>query len=214
MDEELTIISNNTRNEKIINFFKKNKNKLILVLSTIIFLIISFLFYENIQKKRIIELSDKYSLATVNFISGKKDKAKITMIEIINNKNKTYSPLALYFLIDNKLVESREDLNKLFDLVISIKKLDQEIRNLILYKKGLHSADFLEENELIKILNPILNSKSIWKSHALYLAGEYFFHKNEKQKAKEFFEQILILENSNQVIKKETIKRIQRDFSE
>ena len=33
------------------------------------------------------------------------------------------------------------------------------------------------------------------------LVAEYFYSKNEKQKAKEFFNQILTLENANQDIK-------------
>ncbi len=45
--------------------------------------------------------------------------------------------------------------------------------------------------------------------------AEYFLSKNEKQKIqKNFFEKILILENSNPQIKLEAQKRIQRDFSE
>jgi predicted negative regulator of RcsB-dependent stress response len=214
MDEEVAIISNNTRNEKIINFIKKNKNKLISLLSLIIILIFAFIVYENFQKKNLIKLSEKYNSATVSFISGEKDKAKQKMLEIINEKNKTYSPLALYFILDNKITKSNEEINKLFDLVIDIKELDTEIKNLIIYKKGLFNSEFSSENELIKILNPILYSESIWKSHALYLVGEYFFNKNEKQKSREFFEKILGLENSNSNIIKATQKRIQRDFSE
>ena len=66
----------------------------------------------------------------------------------------------------------------------------------------------------MKILNPIINSDSIWKSHALYLLGEYYLSKNEKQKSKEFFEKILVIENSNPSIKLEAQKRIEHDFSE
>ena len=64
------------------------------------------------------------------------------------------------------------------------------------------------------MLNPIINSGSIWKSHALYLLAEYFYSKNEKQKAKEFFNQILILPNSNSDIKIASQKRVNRDLSE
>ena len=73
---------------------------------------------------------------------------------------------------------------------------------------------FETENKLLKILNPIINSDSIWKSHALYLLGEYFLSKNEKKKSKEFFEKILIIENANSKIKLEAQKRLNRDFSE
>ena len=136
------------------------------------------------------------------------------MIEIINFKDKTYSPLALYFLLDNNIINSREKVNGLFDILIEETKLDKEIKNLIIYKKGLYNSDYETENNLLKILNPLINSKSIWKSHSLYLLAEYFFSKNEKQKAKEFFEKIITLENSNPQIKVEAQKRIQRDFSE
>ena len=64
------------------------------------------------------------------------------------------------------------------------------------------------------IIKPLINSNSIWKSHGLYLMGEYFYFKNEKQKAKDFFSQILNLENSNEKIKIEAQKRLNRDLSE
>ena len=136
------------------------------------------------------------------------------MKEIVREKNNTYSPLALYFLIDNNLIENKDEINILFNVLIEETNLKKEIRNLIIYKKGLYNSNFISENELIKILNPIINSESIWKSHSLYLIAEYFYSKNEKQKAKEFFNKILILSNSNNDIKLESQKRLNRDFSE
>ena len=136
------------------------------------------------------------------------------MKEIIKDKDVTYSPLALYFIIDNNIFESENELNELFDEILKISKLDKEIRNLVIYKKGLFNSNFENENNLVKILSPIINSNSIWKSHSLFLMGEYFLDRDEKIKAKEFFEKILILENSNPDIKLETQKIIQRDFSE
>ena len=44
--------------------------------------------------------------------------------------------------------------------------------------------------------------------------AEYFYSKDEKQKSKEFFNQILSLENANQDIKLESQKRLNRDLSE
>ena len=92
--------------------------------------------------------------------------------------------------------------------------LDKEIKNLIIYKKALFNADVSQENELLDILKPIINSDSIWKSQALYLMAEYFYSKEEKQKSKEFFSQILSLENVNEDLKIEAQKRLNRDFSE
>ena len=64
------------------------------------------------------------------------------------------------------------------------------------------------------ILNPLINSESVWKSHALYLMAEYFYSKGQKQKAKEFYDKIVSLENSNENIKSEVQKKLRRDFSE
>ena len=85
---------------------------------------------------------------------------------------------------------------------------------MIIYKKALYNADNIEENELLEILKPIINSNSIWKSHALYLMAEYFYSKNEKQKSKEFFNQIILLENANQDLKIDSKIRLNRDLSE
>ena len=214
MDEDITVINTSTRNEKIKNFFIKNKKKLAISLSLIILLILSYFAYGEFDKRNKIKIANKYNNSIINFISGDKLNVESEMIKIINAKDKTYSPLALYFLLDNNIINSKEKINSLFDILINETKVDKEINNLIIYKKALYNSEFETENNLLKILNPIINSESIWKSHGLYLMAEYFLSKNEKQKSKEFFEKILILKNSNPQIKLETQKRIQRDFSE
>ena len=214
MDEDITVINTTTRNEKIKNFFIKNKKKLAISLSLIILLILSYFAYGEFDKRNKIKIANKYNNLIINFISGDKLNVESEMITIINSKDKTYSPLALYFLLDNNIINSKEKINSLFDILINETKVDKEINNLIIYKKALYNSEFETENNLLKILNPIINSESIWKSHGLYLMAEYFLSKNEKQKSKEFFEKILILENSNPQIKLEAQKRIQRDFSE
>jgi len=214
MDEDITAINATTRNERIKNFFIKNKKKLVISLSLIILLILSYFAYGEFDKRNKIKIANKYNNSIINFISGDKLNVESEMIKIINAKDKTYSPLALYFLLDNNIINSKEKINSLFDILINETKVDKEINNLIIYKKALYNSEFETENNLLKILNPIINSESIWKSHGLYLMAEYFLSKNEKQKSKEFFEKILILENSNPQIKLEAQKRIQRDFSE
>ena len=214
MDEDISAINTSTRNERIKNFFINNKKRIIILLSILILLIISYFAFDEIKKRNELKIANQYNNSKINFFSGKKSNVEKEMIEIVQAKDKTYSPLALYFLVDNKIVNSNEKINNLFDNVIDNKRLDKEIRNLIIYKKALYNADFETENKLLKILNPIINSNSIWKSHALHLLGEYFLSKNEKQKSKEFFEKILILKNSNTKIKLKAQRRIQRDFSE
>ena len=102
----------------------------------------------------------------------------------------------------------------MFDILIKDTSLDSEINNLIIYKKALYNADNAQESDLLNMLNPLINSKSVWKSHSLYLMAEYFYANNQKQKAKEFFNQIIGLENSNPDIRLQAEKRLNRDLSE
>jgi len=214
MDEDITIINKNTRNEKIKNFFANNTKKLIIAISAIVLIIFGYFIYEDLKKKNKIKLANRYNLVTIKFISGDKNKFENELIDIVNEKDRTYSPLALYFLIDNNIVNENKKINELFDVVINETSLEKEIKNLVIYKKALFNSDFESENNLIQILSPVINSDSVWRSHALYLMAEYFYYKNQKQKSKDFFNQILTLENSNPNIRIETQKRLNRDFSD
>jgi hypothetical protein len=214
MDEDIAIINKETRNEKIKNFFIKNKKKIIISISVIILAIFGYFIYEDLNKKSKIKLANRYNIAKVNFISGNKAMVVNELVSIVHAKDRTYSPLALYFLIDNNIIDDKNKINELFDTVINETSLEKEIKNLLIYKKALFNSDFESENNLITILKPIINSDSIWKSHALYLMAEYFYFKNEKQKSKDFFDQIITLENVNSKIKREAQKRLNRDFSE
>ena len=214
MDEEITIINSNTRNEKIRKFFINNKKNLILGFSIILAVIIGFLSMKEMNERKKIKLANQFNITTINFKTENKQKTVDELIKIINENDATYSPLALYFLIDNNLINNKKEINILFDELIIKTNLDEEIKNLIIYKKALFNSDFSSENDLLLILNPIINSESIWKSHSLYLIAEYFHSKNQKQKAKEFFNQILLLPNANNDIKVESQKRLNRDFGE
>ena len=214
MDEEISIIDTKTRNEKIKNFFINNKKLLLSITFFLIIIILGFYSFQIYLKGKRVSISDEYNSAVIEYENGNKSKTVLVMKEIIANKDSTYSPLALYFLIDNNLIESREKINELFDILIRKTSLENEIKNLIIYKKALYNADFVEEKELLDIVKPLLNSNSVWKSHALYLVGEYFYSKGEKQKSKEFFNQIISLDNVNQDLAKEAQKRLNRDLSE
>ncbi|MDC0853954.1 hypothetical protein OAP61_01115 [Candidatus Pelagibacter sp.] len=214
MDEDISIINANTRQEKIKNFFIKNKKSLIAILLSVIIIVFAFFAFAEIEDRKIKNLAEKYNNISINFNSTNKTYFKNDLVEIINEKNSTYSPLALYFILDNNIESSNDEINKYFDVIINEINLDKEIKNLIIYKKALFNADFETENNLIKILNPIINSDSVWKSHSLYLLAEYFFDKNQKQKAKEFYNQILNYKKSNENILIEAQKRLKRDFGE
>ncbi len=214
MDEDTSIIDTRTRNERIKNFIFNNKKTLISSIIFFIVLIISFYSYQIYLDKKREDISNRYNSAVIEYEAANKSNIIPILKNIINDKDATYSPLALYFIIDNNLIDDKSEINNLFDILIDKTSLDFEIKNLIIYKKALFNADQINEIELLNILNPLLNSDSVWKSHALYLVAEFFYSKGEKQKSKDFFEKIVSTENSNTDILTSAKRRLNRDLSD
>ena len=214
MDEEISIINSNTRSEKVRNFFVNNKNKIISVIVILIIVLVGAYSFEKYQTNKKKEISNKFNSTTISYSEKTKDLTAKKLVEIINEQDPTYSPLALYFIIDNQLISNDSEINSYFDVLIDEISMDKEIKNLVIYKKALFNADTAQESELLNMLNPLIKSESVWKSHALYLMAEYFYSKDQKQKSKEFFNQIVSLESSNSDIKLQAEKRLNRDLSD
>ena len=214
MDQEVEIISSETRKEKIKNFIINKKKTIVSAVIFLLLILFSFFFYQEYKKENREFLANKYNATIIENETGNKSKVLNSMKEIIEDKDKTYSPLAFYYLLDNDLIKSKEEINKYFDILINEIRLDRENKNLTIFKKGLYNSEFANESELLNILNPIIKSESIWKPHALYLMAEYYFAKKEKQKSKEFFEQLINLEDISLKIKVEAQKRLRSDFGE
>ena len=214
MDEDISIINSNTRNEKIKNFFLTNKKKFLAFLTIVVILLISFFGYGEFKDYQRQKVSNLFYSTIINYEENKKEITIKKLIEVVELKDPTYSPLSLYYILDNDLISSADQINDLFNILIEKTSLEKEIKNLIIYKKGLYNADQISENELLEILNPIIKSESVWSSHALYLLAEYFYSKNQKQKSKEFFNQIINLKKSNPDLVTEARKRLNRDLSD
>ena len=70
-------------------------------------LLFSFFFYKEYKEDYRESLANKFNIAKSQYSSGDKSKVIQSMEELIDSKDSTYSPLALYFLIDNKIVISK-----------------------------------------------------------------------------------------------------------
>ena len=213
MDEEIEIINTNTRIEKLKNFVTSKRKQIITFFTILILILISFFAYQEFKSRNKIKLANKFNKIVTSFENGQKN-VNDELIDIINIKDKTYSPLAFFFLLDNDLISSKDEINSYFDILINNIPLEKEIKNLTIYKKGLFNSDYVQENELLNILNPIIKSESMWKPQALYLMAEFYLSKDQKQKSKEFFNQIVEMENISPKIKLEVQKRLRSDFSE
>ena len=213
MDEDISIINQNTRNEYIKNFFKKNFKKLLFIISIFLLILLSFFIYESLKKNKRYTLAKKYN----DIIINNKNYTSPYIIEnlkfIIDKKDKVYSPLALYYLLDNNYINSQNDINLLFDKIISIKQSNEK-KHLIIFKKALFNLDNFTENQMLETLNPVINSDSVWKAHGLLLMAEFYLDKKELIKSKEFFTKASEIENLNQSIKQDVQKKLSREFSE
>ena len=214
MDEDTALINSSTRNEKIKNFFIKNKKSIISVFIIIVLILLGYFALGEYKERKKIEISDEYNSIILKYSEVNKENTKKALVELVRKKDPTYSPLSLFFIIDKALISDQTKINDLFNIIIDDVSLENEIKNLIIYKKALYNADKSEENQLLDIVKPIINSESVWKSHGLYLMAEFFYSKNEKEKAKEFFSQIISLENANEDLRAESQKRLNRDLSE
>ena len=185
MPEE--ILNNNFQN-KIVNFIKKNLKKIIISLLVLIIILLSFIFYNDLQKKKEIKISEKYTEATILFKQQETDETKLLLENIINKNHKFYSPLALYFIIDNNLETNPLKIISFFDKVLLINSIESENLNLIRIKKAIFLFSKGNEKLIIETLNPIINSDSVWRNIAIKLISDYFLSKDQKIKANEYIQ--------------------------
>ena len=184
-----------TKKSKLKKFYETNK---ILIFSAILILIIviaSVSFYSETKEKKKILLSDNYLTAKVYLENGDKNKAKSVLKTVIFSNDSTYSTLSLFLILNENLIVDQNELSNLFDHVLENNKFENEIKNLIIFKKALFQSNFVSELELLEAVKPLINTETIWKPHALLLLGDYFASKKEYLKAKEFYMQILSLKN-------------------
>ena len=213
MSEDIEIINQNARIEKLKVFFANNYKKLIGSLVLTLLILFSYYGLEEYKKRQKIEIAGIYNQITLKEITIENTNDIEQLIEIIKKEDPIYSALSLYFIIENDLVNDDKQINNFFDLVIKSQK-EKEIKNLIIYKKAMFNADIISENDLLDMLNPILKSQSIWKSHALLLMADYFEHDNNMIKSKNFLEEIVNSKLTNNEIKIEAERRLKRKFGD
>ena len=72
MDEDISIINTNTRNERIKNFFINNRKRLIIILVLAVLILISFFGYGEYKKNKKIDISNLYNLTIIEFSENTK----------------------------------------------------------------------------------------------------------------------------------------------
>ena len=184
-----------TKKSKLKRFYESNKI-LIYVSVFLVLILFGFLSYflESEQKKRIL-LSENYVQSKIYLENGDNKKALDLLKSIILANDSTYSTLSLFMILNQNLLDDHDEISNLFDHLLSNNKYEKEIRNLLIYKKALYNSNYMNESELLEETKSLVNKDSIWKPYALLLLGDYFISKKEYRKAKDFYTQILSINN-------------------
>ena len=178
----------NNFQQKILNFIQKNLKKLIVVFILFVIFFLAFTFYANLKKQNEIKISAKYTQASIQFKQKKITESKLLLESIIAEDHKFYSPLALYFIIDNNLETDSLKIVNFFDKILKNNSIEEENINLIKIKKAIFLFSKGNEESIIKTLNPIINSNSVWKNMAISLISDYFLSQDQKKKADEYIQ--------------------------
>jgi len=184
-----------TKKSKLRRFYESNKNLIFSSIFVLAIILISFsVYFENKEKNKIL-LSENYVQAKIYLANGNKDEAISLLKKVIFANDPTYSTLSFFLILNQNLVTDHEKLSTLFDHLLNNNKFEKEVINLLIYKKALFNSNFISESKLLSDIQPLLNTETLWKPHALLLMGDYFVAKKEYIKAKEFYTQILSINN-------------------
>ena len=188
---------NVTKKSRLLRFYESNK---LIIFSTAIAIVIAtalFSFYLNVKKQEKILLTEKYIQAKIYLEKKKNNEAKIILEKIILSNDSTYSTLSLFLIINENLIKDKKEISLFFDHILKNNNYNIEIKNLIIFKRALFESNLINELELLDLLRPLTSKESIWKPHALLFLGDYFSSKNEYVKAREFYNQVLLINNLN-----------------
>mgnify|MGYP001460215782 CR=1 FL=1 len=187
---------NLTKKSKLREFYESNKIWLYSAIFSLIIIIASYSYYKDNKERKKISLSENYIEAKVYLENGDTTKAVEILKKIIFSNDASYSTLSFFMILNENLINDTNEISKLFDHVLQNNKFDKEIENLLRYKKALFKSNYVDEAKFLEEIRPLLNDKhTLWKGHSLMLVGDFYFSKAEYIKAKDFYTQILSIEN-------------------
>ena len=143
-------------------FLKKNKIKLLSFSGIILIILLSVAILSTLKTNKNELIAEKYIQAGLYLSSGKKNETKKIYEEIIYDKNKFYSALALNIILEKELEKDEIKILEYFSILEKI-KTSKEHKNLILFKKALFLMDKSKKKEANRILKNIIESGSSFK---------------------------------------------------
>ena len=171
----------------LLNFLKANIKIFLYIFGILILIIAAIIWFTNNSKIKETKISDSFINAQILIEKGKKTEAEKILSNLVLEKNSPYSSLSLFLIIENKLIDNKEIIINYFDEVINNNSFKEEDLNLLRLKKAIYISDISMEQEILGLLNPIINSNSVWKNHALKFLGDFYYSNGQQQKAKQYY---------------------------
>ena len=172
---------------KLLNFLKANIKLFLYIFGILILIIAAIIWLSSSNKIKETKISDSFINAQILIEKGKKNEAEEILSSIVLEKNSPYSSLSLFLIIVNKLIVNKETIINYFDEVINNNSFKEEDLNLLRLKKAIYISDISMEQEILGLINPIINSNSVWKNHALKFLGDFYNSNGQQQKAKQYY---------------------------
>ena len=163
---ENEVLNNQGKIEKILEKIKEKQKVLISISVLLVVIIILFAGYTYNLGKKSEKVAEKYIQAGIYLSNNDLKISENIFQEIIFSKNKIYSPLALYAVVDNNLENDKEKILDYFEIVEKL-KVEKNQLDLIKFKKALYLLKISEQEKGKKILEELVNSNSAWKETAL-----------------------------------------------
>jgi hypothetical protein len=190
---------------KLIDLLKKNF-KLLLSLLILLFVIIGILlWFDHRNKSKREKISENFIQAKILLENQQNIKAHNVLKNIIEKKDNIYSPLSLFLIIEKNLETDKSTITNYFDKILDIGSIEKEDLNLLRLKKAIFISENSKEEDMLELLNPIINSDSVWKIQSIKFLGDYYFSLKQFNKAKQYY--LILISNNDIGLDKNEIKR-------
>ena len=144
---------------KLIQFYNQNKIKLLSLLIFLILILVSVFLINQNNKKNNELIAEKYVQAGIYITNKKEKEAKIILEEIILNKNKFYSILALNLIIEKNLIQEEDKILNYFEILENLDYSDEKL-DLITFKKALFLMKVSKDEKGKELLDKLIKNKS------------------------------------------------------
>lgn len=148
--------------DKLSAFYRVNKFKLIVAACILVTILGSIVIFKILDEKNNNLISEKYIQAGLYLSLDQKEESINLYQEIILSEHNFYSILALNKILEKDLEPNKNKVLNHFEIIEKL-NLDNEQKDLIIFKKALYLIKASDKQEGNKLLNELIDRNSKFK---------------------------------------------------